>query len=176
MPENNPAAQAGSNAAGDSSQVADRGAGQEERNQRYWFHILLQDTPAARNLHASKLVNKAWQQGDRVCIVCDTTQQAEELDDLLWNLSPDAFIPHSIVPDSATICTDPVGILLCPPVAEDWGTVIILSATLPANADKFKRLALVAHNDSAVLNQARAHFKQLRALGIEPRVHDQRKR
>lgn len=120
MPDNNPAPspETGSAAAGSS--------GQEDRNQRYWFHILAQNTPAARNLHAAKLVDKAWQQGDRVCVVCDTMQHAEELDDLLWNFSPDAFIPHSVVPDSATTCTDPVGILLCPPVAEDWDTVIIL--------------------------------------------------
>ncbi|KPQ01133.1 DNA polymerase III subunit chi [Marinobacter sp. HL-58] len=148
----------------------------DDRNQSYWFHILAQNTPAARNLHAAKLVAKARQQGDRVGIVCDTMQHAQELDDLLWNFSPEAFIPHGIVPDSATTCTDPVGILLCPPVAEDWDTVIILSATLPADADRFKRLALVAHNDEAVLAQARSHFKQLRALGIEPRVHDLRKR
>ncbi|WP_150914029.1 DNA polymerase III subunit chi [Marinobacter halotolerans] len=149
-------------------------ATQEERNQSYWFHILAQNTAAARNLHTAKLVDKAWQQGDRVGIVCDTMQHAQELDDLLWNFSPDAFIPHRIVPDSATTCTDPVGILLCPPVAEDWDTVIILSDTLPADADRFKRLALVAQNDEAVLEQARSHFKQLRALGITPRVHDQR--
>ncbi|HDZ37912.1 MAG TPA: DNA polymerase III subunit chi [Marinobacter sp.] len=174
--ENNPVTPAGSATAGGPGQEVERETGQEERNQRYWFHILLQDTPAARYLHASKLVKKAWEQGDRVCIVCDTTQQADELDELLWNLSPDAFIPHSVVSDAATPCSDPVGILLCPPVAEDWDTVIILSETLPKDADRFKRLALVAHNDPAILNQARSHFKQLRALGIEPRVHDQRKR
>ncbi|MBU2955180.1 DNA polymerase III subunit chi [Marinobacter sp. F3R08] len=151
-------------------------SGQEDRNQRYWFHILAQNTSAARNLHAAKLVDKAWQQGDRVCVVCDTMQHAEELDDLLWSFRPDAFIPHSLVPDSETTCPDPVGILLCPPVPEDWDTVIILSATLPANADRFKRLALVAQNDPDVLNQARSHFRQLRTLGIEPRVHDQRNR
>lgn len=176
MPDNNPALQTGSNAAGASGQEAEPGSRQEDTNQRYWFHILLQDTPVARNLHTAKLVNKAWQQGDRVCIVCDTAEQAGELDDLLWNFSPDAFIPHSIVAESATTCTDPVGILLCPPRAEDWDTVIILSDTLPANADSFKRLALVAHNDPEILNQARSHFRQLRALGIQPRVHDQRKR
>jgi len=148
----------------------------DDRNQSYWFHILTQSSPAARNLHAAKLVDKAWQQGDRVGIVCDTMQHAQELDDLIWNFSPDAFIPHSIVPDSATTCTDPVGILLCPPVPEDWDTVIILSATLPTDADRFKRLALVAHNDETVLTQARSHFKQLRAMGIEARVHDQRSR
>ncbi len=145
-------------------------------NQSYWFHILAQDTPAARNLHAARLVDKAWQQGDRVGIVCDTMHQARELDDLLWNFSPDAFILHSIVPDSATPCTDRIGILLGAPVAGDWDTLIILSSTLPAEADRFKRLALVAHNDEAILEQARGHFRQLRALGIEPRVHDQRKR
>jgi len=147
----------------------------DDRSQSYWFHILAQSSPSARNLHAARLVDKAWQQGDRVGIVCDTMQHAEELDDLLWNFSPDAFIPHGIVPDPATTCTDPVGILLSAPVADDWDTVIILSATLPADADRFKRLALVAHNDETVLTQARSHFKQLRAMGIEPRVHDQRK-
>lgn len=170
MPTSNSDRQPGSG----SDAAGSPGAG--DTNQRYWFHILAQSTPAARNLHAAKLVDKAWQQGDRVCIVCDTMQQAEELDELLWNFSPDAFIPHSVVPDSATTCADPVGILLCPPVAEDWDTVIVLSATLPADADRFKRLALVAHNDPSVLNQARSHFKQLRTLGIEPKVHDQRKR
>lgn len=154
----------------------ERPASGGDASQRYWFHILAQTTASARHLHAARLAEKAWQQGDRVCLVCDTMQQATELDDLLWSLSPDAFLPHSVVPDSATTCTDPIGILLCPPVAEEWDTVIILSATLPADADRFARLALVAHNDLAVLNQARSHFRQLRTLGIEPKVHDQRRR
>ena len=147
----------------------------DARNQSYWFHILAQATPAARNLHAIKLVDKAWQQGDRVCIVCDSEEHARELDDLLWNTSPEAFIPHSVVCGGESPCTEPVGILVGPPVAAEWDTVIVLSTTLPAHADQFKRLALVAHNDVAMLDQARSHFKQLRALGIEPKVHDQRK-
>ncbi len=170
MPDNNPAPspETGSPAAGSS--------GQEDRNQRYWFHILAQNTHAARNLHAAKLVDKAWQQGDRVCVLCDTEEQAVELDDLLWNFTPEAFIPHSIAKAATTPCTDPVGILLYPPAAVDWDTVIVLSSALPEDADQYRRLALVAHNDPAVLNQARGHYKQLRSLGIEARVHDMRKR
>lgn len=153
----------------------DHNPGKDARNRSYWFHILAQPSPAARNLHAVKLVDKAWQQGDRVCIVCDSEEHARELDDLLWNASPEAFIPHNIVIDGGSPCTESVGILVCSPVATEWDTVIILSATLPAEANQFKRLALVAHNDVATLDQARSHFKQLRALGIEPKVHDQRK-
>ena len=69
MQESKPSSssETGSQAAGHS--------GQEDRNQRYWFHILAQNTPAARNLHAAKLVDKAWQQGDRVCVVCDTRRR-----------------------------------------------------------------------------------------------------
>ncbi len=154
----------------------DTSAAKDMRNQSYWFHILVQDTAAARNLHAVKLVEKAWQQGDRVCIVCDSEDHARELDDLLWNTSPEVFIPHSIVFGGGPPCTEPVGILLCPPVAAEWDTVIILSEMLPANAGQFKRLALVAHNDVTTLDNARAHFRQLRTLGIEPKVHDQRKK
>lgn len=160
----------GSQAAGAS------GTGSDNQNQRYWFHILAQGTPAARNLHAAKLVDKAWQQGDRVCLICDTEDQARELDDLLWNFKPDAFIPHCVSTSEDSPCDDPVGILLYPPVATDWDTVIVLSATLPKDADQYRRLALVAHNDPTVLNQARGHYKQLRAMGIEARVHDMRQR
>lgn len=141
----------------------------------YWFHILARSTPGDRLLHAARLAEKAWQQGDRVALVCDNHQQAEELDDLLWSLTPEAFIPHSIVPDATTRCPDPVGILLCEPAAADWDTVIILASKLPADADRFRRLALVAHNQPEVLEIARSHFRQLRTLGIEPQVHDQRK-
>ncbi|MBZ0332903.1 DNA polymerase III subunit chi [Marinobacter sp. AL4B] len=151
-------------------------SGQDTKNQRYWFHILAQNTPVARNLHAAKLVDKAWQQGDRVCVLCENQQQAQELDDLLWNFTPDAFIPHSIATDPSSPCSDPVGILLYPPAATDWDTVIILTSDLPEQADQYRRLALVAQNDPAVLNQARGHYKQLRKLGIEARVHDMRKR
>ena len=56
MPANKPPAvhttETGSAAAG----APKPEAGQEDKNQRYWFHILRQDTPAARNLHAAKLV------------------------------------------------------------------------------------------------------------------------
>ncbi len=164
----NPSPEPGSPAAGPS--------GRNDKNQRYWFHILAQNTPAARNLHAAKLVDKAWQQGDRVCILCDTEGQAKELDDLLWNFTPEAYIPHSIAKDPSTPCTDPVGILLYPPMAVDWDTVIVLSSILPKDADQYRRLALVAHNDPGVLNQARGHYKQLRTMGIEARVHDMRRR
>ncbi len=171
MPDNSPRApeQDGSPAAGLAS-------GQNSRNQRYWFHILSRDTSAARHLHAAKLAEKAWLQGDRVGISCDSLDQASELDELLWSFSPDSFIPHSVITGSPDGNRDPVGILTGPPAPEDWDTVIVLSASLPPNADRFNRLALVAHNDPATLDLARTHFRLLRALGIEPRVHDQRKR
>jgi DNA polymerase-3 subunit chi len=150
-------------------------SGPAARNQRYWFHILAQSSPAARNIHAAKLAEKAWQQGDRVGILCDTEEHAQELDELLWSFTPDAFIPHSRVTESTPPGTDPVGILCETPQPHDWDTVIILSSALPANADRFTRLALIAHNDPQMLETARSHFRQLRTLGIDPRVHDQRK-
>ena len=172
MPGNRPRApeQDGSTAAGLASGQS------SSRNQRYWFHILARNTQAARYLHAAKLAEKAWLQGDRVGISCDSMEQASELDELLWNFSPDSFIPHSVITGAPGTDRDPVCILTGPPSPDDWDTVIVLASSLPPGAERFNRLALVAHNDPATLNLARTHFRQLRALGIEPRVHDQRKR
>jgi len=140
----------------------------------HWFHILPQGQASARDLHAVRLAEKAWSQGDRVCIAVDRVDHAQALDLLLWQIQPEAFIPHTVVSDSALRCPDPVGILLCEPAADEWDTVIVLTQKLPADADRFSRLALIAHNEKAVLDQARQHFRQLRTLGIEPRVVDRR--
>ena len=44
-----------------------------------------------------KLAEKAVQSGQPCLIFCDSAEQADFLDDLLWEFDEDAFIPHQIV-------------------------------------------------------------------------------
>ncbi len=143
---------------------------------RYWFHILAQSGEDARLRHAARLAEKAWHEGDRVGIYCDDDPLAAALDDLLWSYRPDAFLPHDWLNSNDQQPASPVAILQCQPSEQDWDTLIVLASVLPASADRFARLALVASNDAEVLDQARRHFRQLRDLGVTPQVHDQRRR
>ena len=143
---------------------------------RYWFHILARSGEEARLQHAARLAEKAWQEGDRVGIYCDDEQRAATLDDLLWSWRPDAFLPHERIRGNDQRPTSPVAVIECEPSEKDWDTLIVLASVLPASADRFARLALIASNDEEILNQARQHFRQLRDLGVTPQVHDQRRR
>lgn len=143
---------------------------------RRWFYLLGQPQQAARYVFAAKLAEKALAQGDRVCLFCDDREQASALDDLLWQFRPDSFLPHEVMADGAASPAAPVGLTWSQPAPEDWETLLVMASRLPAQADRFQRLALVAHNDPETLNQARALYRQLRELGCTPQVHDARKR
>lgn len=60
------------------------------------FYIL----PSEQNTHlqsyACKLAEAHWQMGKRVLIQTDCVADSQTLDDLLWSLRTDSFIPHGI--------------------------------------------------------------------------------
>ncbi|MFE8069485.1 DNA polymerase III subunit chi [Marinobacteraceae bacterium S3BR75-40.1] len=153
---------------------ADTASG-DSKGGRHWFHILPETTAEARYQYAARLTEKAWSEGDRVCLYCDGEEQAQAMDDMLWAFRPDAFIPHERMDRNDKPCPSPVGILLCAPSPADWQTVIVLGRKLPSEADRFNRLALVANSDPEVLQQARRHYRELQAFDITPKVHDRRK-
>ncbi len=141
---------------------------------RRWFYLLPQTRPASRYVFAARLAEKAANEGDRVCLFCDGPEQAQEVDQILWSFRPDSFLAHDIV-EGAAAAVAPVGITWSQPAPQDWETLIILSTRLPAQADQFGRLALVAHNDRATLERSRVLYRQLRELGCPPQVHDTRR-
>lgn len=141
----------------------------------HWFHILAGSGRDTRLLHAARLAEKAWQDGDRVALFCDDADTAEALDRTLWSFRPEAFLPHDRLRSSDQRPTAPVAVLECEPAVSDWDTLIVVATTLPATADGFTRLALIASNDDDSLQRARTQYRQLRELGTSPRVHDFRK-
>jgi len=60
------------------------------------FYILPDDQLASSHLYTCKLAEQNWKSGKRVLIQTDTIEDSRQLDDLLWSLSPDSFIPHGI--------------------------------------------------------------------------------
>ncbi|WP_176487902.1 DNA polymerase III subunit chi [Candidatus Regiella insecticola] len=45
---------------------------------------------------ACELAAKYWRLGKRVLIACESLQQAERLDEALWQRSPEQFVPHNL--------------------------------------------------------------------------------
>ncbi|VAW64943.1 hypothetical protein MNBD_GAMMA08-1982 [hydrothermal vent metagenome] len=60
------------------------------------FYILPDDQSENLQKYACTLAEKNWQLGKRVLIQTDTAEDSQQLDDLLWALRDDSFIPHGI--------------------------------------------------------------------------------
>ena len=60
------------------------------------FYILPDDQLSSVQQYACKLAEKHWQSGKRVLIQTDSADDSQTLNNLLWSVREDSFIPHGI--------------------------------------------------------------------------------
>ncbi len=68
------------------------------------FYQLTQASPLpdleAHEWLACELAAQLWRNGKRVLIACETQQQAEKIDETLWQRDPHQFVPHNLAGES----------------------------------------------------------------------------
>ena len=114
-----------------------------------------------------KLAEKAVVAGQPCLIFCDSAEQADFLDDLLWEFDPDAFVPHQIIgmDDDDDVADTPV--LIVPP-GVDAGMrplVINLRNTLPP--DGYQRVLEIIPAEDSAREPARKRWLAYKHLGHE---------
>ena len=69
------------------------------------FYIIEQSTPSDETTSAGltvierlacRLAAESWRSGKRILVACDNQQQAEKLDEALWQREPHQFVPHNL--------------------------------------------------------------------------------
>lgn len=113
-----------------------------------------------KNRHAflCKLLEKANAQESNVTIHCESEQQAQELDDLLWTYSDEVFLPHSILDEN--YIDAPIQINFEPDILEHSHQDILVCLTdeLPTKHSSFKRIIHIIADDKQ--QQATEQHKQ----------------
>ncbi len=109
-------------------------------------------------LFCCKLINKAWRQLDNIYILCQDTAQRQQINELLWQFQPTAFIPHDLLEENPI---SPI-ILGC----EELDTTLIsnillvnLSFSPPNNYQDFTRIAEFVIDDPLLKNKARDNYR-----------------
>lgn len=134
------------------------------------FYLLNNPQPEAVGLVACRLLEKAYQRGHRVFVYCETQQNAEHLDELLWTYKDNAFIPHNLQGEGP----EPP-----PPVQIGCGTeprgfndiLLNMATTIPTYFTRFRRIMeIVAVNDAAK-ETSRNHYREYRARQCELHTH-----
>ena len=121
-------------------------------------------------LLACELARKASDAGLPMLVLCASTAQAEQLDDLLWSFDPDAYVPHQIV--GADEDEDEVPVLLAAPGHDAALRPMVLNLRDAAVPDGFERVLEVVPADDSARGPLRERWKQYAARGVEVNKHD----
>ncbi len=135
------------------------------------FYILPDDQLSSLQNYACKLVEKNWQSGRRVLIQTDSSDESKAVDDLLWNIRADSFIPHGIATLEPTDKQQPVLISHQKINDSNFQSVINLSSRSSdlslshLTADKELKIEEILNQDEQRKQSGRRNYKIYRESG-----------
>lgn len=135
------------------------------------FYLLQQDELAGMPAHFAltcQLCAGLFRANQRVFVYCPNQQDAEAVDEVLWQFDAERFVPHNLAGE---------GPARGAPVEISWQgprtsrqVLINLTDTVPAFANRFSQIIefvpAAEHGKAA----ARQKFKHYRQLGVEPQT------
>ena len=117
-----------------------------------------------------ELARKAHDAGIFTLILARDAAQAEQLDDLLWDMGEDAYIPHQIVGED--VDEEEAAVLIAPPDVESPLRPIVINLRDGAVDGAVERVLEVVPADESARGPLRERWKQYQARGFELNKHD----
>ncbi|MDX1678637.1 DNA polymerase III subunit chi [Arsukibacterium sp.] len=122
--------------------------------------------PPAHFALACKLCADFYRANQRVFVYTASQQDAELIDQLLWQFDADSFVPHNLSGEGPARGA-PVEISWQPP-KQSRQILINLAPEIPAFAGRFADIIEFVPVEAAAKAQARERYKQYRQSGITP--------
>ena len=119
---------------------------------------------------ACELVRKAYDANLPLLVLARDTAQAEELDDLLWDMGEDAYIPHQIAGRDDEDDITPV--LIVEPQTDVPMRPLVLNLRDAPVQGGFERVLEVVPADASARDPLRERWKHYKAQGFELNKHD----
>ncbi len=136
------------------------------------FYILPDDQLENLQKYACKLAETNWQLGKRILIQTDNATDSQSLDDLLWAIREDSFIPHGIATLEPSDKQQPILISHQKINDSNFQAVINLSSR-PADLSDNENLKideLLNQNEQRKIS-GRENYKTYRQLGYQLEHH-----
>ena len=117
-----------------------------------------------------ELARKACDAGLPTLILARDAAQAEALDDLLWDMGEDVYIPHQIA--GADVDEDEADVLISAPETDAALRPLVINLRPEAVQGAFDRVLEVVPADADARGPLRERWKQYQARGFELKKHD----
>ena len=134
------------------------------------FYLI--DKPRFRDdplLLVCELAKRAFESGQRTLILARSFDQAEQLDEKLWEFDENAFIPHQIAGDEDDAITP---VLIAAPESQTEVRPLIINLRDDCAPGLFERVLEVVPADAAQRLGSRKRWTTYKAAGLEVAKHD----
>ena len=116
-----------------------------------------------------ELANRAFASGQATLILARSQDQADALDEKLWEFDADAFIPHQLAGDEDDAITP---VLIAAPGAATADRTLVINLREECAPGLFERVLEVVPADDAQRLGSRERWKTYKAAGFEVAKHD----
>ena len=117
-----------------------------------------------------ELARKACDAGQWTLVLARDQAQAEALDDLLWDMGDDVYIPHQIA--GADVEEEDAAVLIAPPEADAPLRALVINLRDAPVEGTFERVLEVVPADAEARGPLRERWKQYQARGFELNKYD----
>ena len=131
---------------------------------------LLSDTSQQAGKFTCRLAMMAWERQQRIYIIAETDSSVKQLDEQMWQLPEQRFLPHSTAGESnAGKAPVIIGTL---PGLKPTDVVINLCNDAVPQPERFKRVLEIVPFADNERQASRVKYKIYRNLGLKPRTHE----
>jgi len=116
-----------------------------------------------------ELARKAYDANLWTLILARDAEQAEALDEMLWDMGDDAYIPHQIAGDEEDQLTP---VLIASPDIDTAMRALVINLRDDAVEGSFERVLEVVPADDSAREPLRERWKQYKARGLDLKKHD----
>jgi DNA polymerase-3 subunit chi len=117
-----------------------------------------------------ELARKALAADQPLLVLAESMAQAEQLDELLWEFDPDAYVPHQVAGIDEDDDLTPV--LIAAPETDAPLRPLVLNLRAAAVPAGFERVLEVVPADASAREPLRARWRDYQARGVEVNKFD----
>jgi DNA polymerase-3 subunit chi len=137
------------------------------------FYILPTDDPDARPRFLCKVLEKVQGLGHRIYIRAANENEAKQLDQLLWDYRPSAFLPHSLLAEQLG---SPIEIGYGDSLPEHRDVYVNMALEADPLSLEFERIIEVVVQQEEILAATRNNYRDYQQRGYEIRMNDMRRK
>jgi DNA polymerase-3 subunit chi len=134
------------------------------------FYLIAKDRFREEPLQlVCELVRKAFDANLWTLVLARDAEQADALDEMLWDMGDDAYIPHQIAGDEEDELTP---VLIATPEIDAAMRPLVINLRDGAVEGTFERVLEVVPADDSAREPLRERWKQYKARGLELKKFD----